>query len=424
MSAGFEAASEKKRTWTQRLSTLGAWIGVGMLLLSQAIAKPPLVAPPEPSPCNNVSEAGSSRCTTGNELRLLVDGPELRQSLLDDINRAERSIWLNVYEFQDDASAREVASALIAAKARGVDVRLVVDNRHHPKDFSAPASALGAEVERMREAGISVQQPRYSGYKVNHRKIIVVDGTTATVSGANVGGNYLLSRDNGWSYHDAALRLRGPAVQDVARVFIASWRDAGGGELRLPPAPAPLADSSFGAANVQIVSHKGGADRNIEREYVQRLEAAKSRVVLVNGFSISEDIREAIARAEARGVEVVWLWGRASADSAVMAERSIAELRAAGAEVHQLPWPLHMKAAVFDNEHVIIGSANLDGFAMSRNDEAVVQVSSREFSAQVVTRIVAPDLAASTEISHAGGTTTGDARRDFVLRHLLEPIMN
>lgn len=400
-----------------KLGRIGAFIGAGMLLIGGALGKPPLVTPHEPTPCTMVAEAGASRCTTGNDLKLLIDGGEIRQGLLSHINGAQKSLWLNVYEFQNDATANEIADALIAAKQRGVDVRMVVDNRHGSGD---PAAVLGENVRRMRAAGIEVHQPSYGGYAVNHRKILVADGERAIVSGANIGGSYLHPKENGWSYHDAAMTMAGPAVQDVAAVFIQSFRDAGGGRLELPARP----EARSGTEAVQIVSHKGGADRNIEREYIQRIEASASRIVLVNGFSMSEDIRDALKRAESRGVQVTWLWGRASADTAVMAEKGLNELIAAGAEVHQVPWALHMKAAMFDDEHVILGSANLDGFSMHRNDEVVVQVSSKEFAREMIERVVAPDLQASVKMSAAGGNTTGDAKRDFALRYLLEPLVN
>src|SRR5262249_54017317 len=67
----------------------------------------------------------------------------------------------------------------------------------------------------------------------NHRKILVVDGQTGFTGGLNVGDEYLgkVARFGFW--RDTHLRLRGPAVADLQRVFAEDW-DFAAGERFLP----------------------------------------------------------------------------------------------------------------------------------------------------------------------------------------------
>jgi cardiolipin synthase len=259
---------------------------------------------------------------------------------------------------------------------------------------------------------------------VNHRKVVIIDGTSGFATGANVGGSYMLPIDNGWSYNDAAIFMRGPGVQDMARVFIQSYVDAGGEALRLPPRPAAEPTAATANAQVQTVWHTAGADRFIEREYVQRIDAARERVVLVNGFSMTDSIVDALIRAHDRGVSVQWIWGRASADTQAMAGAGMQRLLDAGVPIMRYAGPLHMKLGVFDS-HVILGSANLDGFSMWRNDEMVLQIGSAQFAQEIQAALVAPALARSTALTSVPTDGSGQTgARAFVARNVITPLVN
>jgi len=81
----------------------------------------------------------------------------------------------------------------------------------------------------------------------HHEKLVIVDGEVAFVGGidlTSLGGDRFDTSDHpmrgrlGW--HDAATRVRGPAVADVAAHFAARWREVTGEQIEqhLPPAAA------------------------------------------------------------------------------------------------------------------------------------------------------------------------------------------
>jgi cardiolipin synthase len=416
---GVEAGFAKKPSLMGRLAT---WAGAAMLLVGNVLGKPPLQAIPEPDPCVQVDEPGVSQCTTNNHLEILPSGVAYRDRLIAEIDTAQKSVWLNVFQIQGDPVAKSVTDALIRAHARGLDVRVVVDNRESSGDFKE--THTNDNVASLSAAGIPVMRPSYDGFKVNHRKVVIIDGTSGFATGANVGGSYMLPIDNGWSYNDAAIFMRGPGVQDMARVFIQSYVDAGGEALRLPPRPAAEPTAATANAQVQTVWHTAGADRFIEREYVQRIDAARERVVLVNGFSMTDSIVDALIRAHDRGVSVQWIWGRASADTQAMAGAGMQRLLDAGVPIMRYAGPLHMKLGVFDS-HVILGSANLDGFSMWRNDEMVLQIGSAQFAQEIQAALVAPALARSTALTSVPTDGSGQTgARAFVARNVITPLVN
>ena len=66
----------------------------------------------------------------------------------------------------------------------------------------------------------------------NHRKILIVDGVVGFTGGLNIGDEYL-GKDPYFGYwRDTHMRLRGPAVAHLQRVFCEDWDFAAGEDLR------------------------------------------------------------------------------------------------------------------------------------------------------------------------------------------------
>ncbi len=86
--------------------------------------------------------------TAGNAVRLLDGGDEAYPQMLAAIRAAERHVALSSYIFDNDPVGGEFADALVAAQARGVAVRVLID-------------AVGARysrppiVGRLREGGVT-----------------------------------------------------------------------------------------------------------------------------------------------------------------------------------------------------------------------------------------------------------------------------
>ncbi len=87
------------------------------------------------------------------------------------IDSAERSVLVAVYSFTSD----QLADALIRAHRRGVEVRVVIEERQ--------ANVQGSEYGRLRNAGIQVRLDGNSG--LMHHKFMVVDGEVVVTGSYN-----------------------------------------------------------------------------------------------------------------------------------------------------------------------------------------------------------------------------------------------
>jgi phosphatidylserine/phosphatidylglycerophosphate/cardiolipin synthase-like enzyme len=111
--------------------------------------------------------------TTTSTATTTVNMPSVRETcfsrvercdvlLINLINRANRSVYVAVYSFTRDS----LATALISAKERGVEVRVVIERER--------AYEQGSEYPRLKSAGVDV---RLDGNPNSmHHKFMVIDG--------------------------------------------------------------------------------------------------------------------------------------------------------------------------------------------------------------------------------------------------------
>jgi cardiolipin synthase A/B len=103
--------------------------------------------------------------------------------LYDQINDATTSIDMTMYELSDTTAEED----LVAAEARGVDVRVILDEREE--------STNEAAYDYLTENGVSVVWS-WDKYYYTHEKSIVFDGATADVMTLNLTSEYYsTSRD-------------------------------------------------------------------------------------------------------------------------------------------------------------------------------------------------------------------------------------
>jgi cardiolipin synthase len=155
----------------------------------------------------------------GNRIEVIEGGRARLDLLLELIAGAQQSIRILMYMFNADHAGERVRAALVRAAERGVEVKLFVDGfgSSAPADFFAAIDEAGGEH--------CVFNPSYGRryFVRDHQKLIVIDGTTAIIGGANIDDTYLT--DTGpRHWRDLWLRIDGPEVAMPARYFDSIFR--------------------------------------------------------------------------------------------------------------------------------------------------------------------------------------------------------
>jgi len=176
--------------------------------------------------------------TLATSAEVHVEGRNFYPPMLRDIESASSSVHINQFGFRPGVVGERFAEALLAKANQGVPVRLVVDRQGSDPDRSSRAFydrlvAGGVAVRVVRATQIRAPaQPVVTGAPtrwnfhqlghIDHRKVVVVDGSVGWVGGAGIEDHFEDGR-----FHDLFLRVTGPVVSQLQLVFVASfsWLD-------------------------------------------------------------------------------------------------------------------------------------------------------------------------------------------------------
>ncbi|MBA2689298.1 MAG: cardiolipin synthase ClsB [Burkholderiales bacterium] len=328
----------------------------------------------------------------GNAIKLLTSGAEYFPALTEAIGNARQEIFLETYIFADDPTGRRIADALVAAAARGVKTRVVIDG------FGS-SGYIGKLHTQMRANGIEVLvfRPEVSRLSFKrqrlrrlHRKIAVVDAKIAFVGGINIIDDMHAPRQIPPRY-DYAVRIEGPLLQDIYPVVARLWRLLRWTNLRrrrlAPPLLTPITTAVGDKTAAFLIRDNLRHRRDIEEAYLNALEGAQHDVVIANAYFLPGlRFRHALIAAAQRGVRVVLLLqGRVEYFLLHYASRALyGSLLAGGVEILEYRKSfMHAKVAVVDRKWSTVGSSNIDPFSLMLAREANVVIDDQKFACEL-----------------------------------------
>jgi cardiolipin synthase len=323
--------------------------------------------------------------TTRNRVVLQQNASTFYPNMMEDMRKAQRTIYLQYYTWADDAFTRELMAILIERAANGVEVRLLYD------PFGSLLRLTNRYRRDLREGGVHVA-PVSALYRLhtisyrNHRKITVIDGQVGYTGGMNIGEEHIDGGPTFDAWRDTQVRLEGEGATALQVVFLVDWYNATGEDLfaenRFPSltyeqpstAEGPIAGDDY--VPVQILTSGPDSEwRAIRQLYFAMIMAAQRRVRLQSPFFILDPtIAEALRAAALAGVQVeVMVSDRGEGMNQTpywAANTYLAEVADAGVRVCMYRGGyLHAKTLSIDGEVCSIGSANLDIRSFSINYE-------------------------------------------------------
>jgi len=346
-----------------------------------------------------LDESTNSKAREGNKVDMLFDGSNSFPERFKMIDEATKSINLQTFIFNDDATGWAMATKLAAKAKEGLQVRVIYDavgsGRADEKIFDMMRAA-GVEV---REYGNLMKDP-LSANKREHEKQLIVDGQASVQGGMNIADEYALggsgkpvaSRGNEEAWRDADIKMEGPSVQDAQTAFLKMWGELGEDvsaddrdKLMQPAAPVE------GGSSVRVVQHRPDqdGDDNIENLYLKCVRSSTTNITIENAYFMpSDELKMELIAAAKRGVKVrVMTNSRESNDAKPVADASrffYDDLAAAGVDIFEKQGgTLHAKTASFDGAYSIVGSANLNSRSREHDAEIVLGIQDPSVAAQL-----------------------------------------
>ncbi len=273
--------------------------------------------------------ASAAHGEAGSGFRLLPAGDVAFDARLALLRRAEHSIDLQSFEIRDDESGRRVLTLLCEAAARGVRVRVLVDDLHTVGEddlllkvahqvgiqlrlFNPFAAGRGNEWTRL--AFSMFDLPRLN--RRMHNKLMIIDGAVAIVGGRNIAADYFL-RDSDTNFLDLDVLVVGTLLPRLQTIFDRYWNS----DL------AVSIQAAAGRAGPIVPTDERCDGANVASNYDTDRAAADTRDMLGH-TPVSAELASG-------HLELVWATGKAYADDPAKAMAFAPGARARAAEDKQ-----------------------------------------------------------------------------------------
>jgi cardiolipin synthase len=140
------------------------------------------------------------------------------KSMFETISNAEKSIYLEMYIFQNDMKDFDFFNLLKEKAKQGIRVKIIID-------YFGSVYLKGSSVLELQNAGVEILTLSYLIHRM-HRKVLVVDEAIAFIGGVNM-------HENARFWNDLMVRIKGAFVPKVVISFAKSYKNAGGKDPEL-----------------------------------------------------------------------------------------------------------------------------------------------------------------------------------------------
>jgi phosphatidylserine/phosphatidylglycerophosphate/cardiolipin synthase-like enzyme len=340
----------------------------------------------------------------GNDVEILIDGAAVLPAMAEELARAESHVHLTGWFLSPHLQLTRgddpvVVRNVLAELAERIDVRVLLWGGAPVRLFRPSRTDVRlVHDELCARTKVNCEIDSCVGpLHCHHEKTIVIDDSVAFVGGIDLtldAGDPYDTPEHGArgrvGWHDAAVRLRGPAVADVAEHFRLRWEAAK--KEQLPPADAQPEE---GDVEVQVVrTVRDGIFRALPRgdyslleAYTAALRSAQKLVYLENQFLWSPEIvgilAEKLRNPPADDFRIVLLLPAKANDGADVSCGQVAALIEADDDnarflactlyartggLRDLVY-VHSKIGIVDDRWLTVGSANLNSHSLFNDTE-------------------------------------------------------
>ncbi len=332
-----------------------------------------------------------SPLTAGNRVTLLINGEEKFPEVIKAMESARDHIHLEYFIYENDTIGNTIKDLLIRKAREGVRVRLIYD------DFGS-RSIRKRLVKELRNGDVEafpfnrIRLPFFANrvnYR-NHRKIIIIDGTTGFTGGINISDRYINDSGlkNRYFWRDTHIRIDGPGIIFLQNIFLCDWNFCSG--QRLEPEKKHFNTARLPGGNIHVQIAASGPDSpnsTIMLSILKAVSIAKEEILITTPYFIpGGSIIDSLKMALLGGVSVKLLVPGIS-DSRIVnaAARSYyGELLGSGAEIFLYRKGfVHSKTMVIDGSFSVVGSANMNHRSFNLDFEVNANIYSAEFAGQM-----------------------------------------
>jgi phosphatidylserine/phosphatidylglycerophosphate/cardiolipin synthase-like enzyme len=256
-----------------------------------------------------------------------------------------------------------IAEALVAAKQRGVRVRVITDDEG---GIAADSQADGGQFRLLKRAKVEVKADTRRA--LMHHKFVIIDGRMVWTGSTN------LTVNDNFRNNNNVIIIRSP---ELAAIYTSQFEEMWGGQFSRGPSNPDAQTVTLGDTPIQVLF----SPEDKAMSYVVSLVESAERSIRFMAFSFTDDaLTDAMLSRAKAGVSVQGIIESRGSETIYGALRP---LFCAGLPVRQdgNKYTFHHKVIVVDGSIVVTGSFNFSANANNDNNENMLILENPQIAA-------------------------------------------
>lgn len=282
-------------------------------------------------PTTNIQSVLGQNATNNEIANLYIEPFAGKDFLLKEIESAQKNIFVSIYIISD----QDIIDALIQAKQRGVDVRVILENN----PFGG-GNLNKINREKLLSGGIEVRDPP-AMFSLLHQKSLIIDEQKLIIMTLNLSAS-AFSQNREYVVVDQTKEN----VADALNIFLSDWERK----------------SYQSQANQLVVSPDNSRDK-----ILLFLNSSQKEIDIEDEVIDDQQVNDSLIRQAKKVITKIIL---ADPKKVAKNQTTAQTLRDGGVQVRFISNPyLHAKLILIDKSFAYIGSVNLTSQSMDRNRE-------------------------------------------------------
>lgn len=296
------------------------------------------------------------------------DGNELFVKMIEEIDKAEKYIFLEYFIVASGVMFDELVNHLSLAADRGVEVKFIYDY----VGCNVPKVLKRKDLKRLKEiTNISVASYNPPGITLNlginyrdHRKILLIDGKVSFVGGINIADEYIHRKERFGFWRDNGMMITGKACYNYLILFAKAWYMSTNEKLDIEKYTSK---EEYQKLDGYIFPFGDGPHNKLNPTYdlyVKMIENAKKSIYISTPYFIIDNVfMKALINQIKSGVEVILLIPDIPDKKMVylMSEDNARKIVDAGGKVYKFNGGFnHAKTLIVDSDYALVGTVNID----------------------------------------------------------------
>jgi len=320
-----------------------------------------------------------------NSYQLYSEGSQFFPAMLEAINNASTSIYIIQYIFETSLTTAKFIQALIQARQRGVSTYLILD--------AYGSSGLSAQHrQQLADGGVTTYffNPLHNHQLIkflyrDHRKLLVVDNTTAFIGGAGICDDYDFPIEHETSWRDIVVQISGPLVNDCLSLFKKQKNLSQ--DLNILDTHLEKSNLILTQSQGRLLTSRSWVKNEIQRAIVHAIKKSSKRIWITTPYFVpTRKLKKLLKLAAHRNCDVrLLLPGKHSDHPWInqVARQLYSRLLKNNIKIFESRTRFSHAKAILCDDWACIGSSNLDKWNQKFNLELNLEIHSSEFKKQL-----------------------------------------